>query len=346
MALALKTATTATTPRLQAPQRPASTMVLKLVAPKTAQAILEKQRYPGQRPLRAHHVAHFAQLMALGHFVQGTVVTFAAVGAAEHGWTKAQTYLEDGYHRLAATVQRGGRGQWFWHLTRYVGSMDEVRAVYRSIDRGLMRTMHDLYGAEAAQDPQGWPRTHFRLLGPAVLPLAAGFAQESGFDPLAVRTLLRDSDLRFAMMATWRPEFQDALAAMHGSPKSVRDELLKASPLSIMLVTYRFQPLHARTFWSAVAKDSGLVEGTPPHALLRYLREHQVHKVGPALFQRHIAAAWNAHMAGAPLKQVRTRLTAADAIELAGTPHDGTVVKRYLLPDGQVVQTPQAVDHV
>lgn len=342
MALALKTAKT---PRLLAPQRPVSTTALKLVAPSTAKAILETQRYPGQRPLRAHHVAHFEQLMALGHFVQGTVLTFAAVGAAEDGWTKAQTYLEDGYHRLAATVRRGGRGQWFWHLTRYVGSMAEVHTVYRSIDRGLMRTMHDLYGAEAAQDAQSWPRTHFRVLGSAVLPLAAGFAQEFGFAPLAARALLRDSDLRFALMDTWRPEFQDALAAMHGSPKSVRDELLKASPLSIMLVTYRFQPLHARTFWSAIAKDSGLVEGTPPHTLLRYLREHQVYKVGPALFQRHIAAAWNAHMAGTPLKQVRTSKAATAAIDLAGTPHDGTVVKRYLLPDGRIVQTPEAVDH-
>lgn len=336
-------ATALTTPKtalLRHPQRPKSTMRMALVSPRMAETILTFQRYPGQRLLREHHVAYLDQLMEHGHFQQDTVLAVAEVPAT--ATTEAQSYLVNGYHRLTALARRRGPSQWFWLSTLRVANMDEVRALYRTYDRGLARSLTDLYGSEAAQDPTASPRTHFKLLGSAVLPLAAGFAQEFGFDRLAGRNLLRDSALRFALMEDWRPELQAALADIQG-PRSIRDELIKANTLSIILVTYRFQPLHAGAFWPAIAKDSGLMEGMPAHALLRYLREHQVHKVGPALFQRHIAAAWNASVEGKPLKQVRTPMKATDAMLLAGTPHDGTSTKRYLLPDGTIVHTPQAI---
>ena len=125
-------------------------------------------------------------------------------------------------------------------------------------------------------------------------------------------------------------------------PKATRNLLVRASVLSIALVTYRFQPEMAHDFWPRLARDSGLIEGDPAHTLLRWLRETPARHYDNGSYARHVAAAWNAAYEGRQLFRLLARQPTQPLL-VAGTPHEGNVHKVYLRPTGEVLAAPEAV---
>lgn len=104
-----------------------------------------------------------------------------------------------------------------------------------------------------------------------------------------------------------------------------RKLLLRAGILAVALETYKGDPDYASDFWSSVAKDDGLAEGSPAKALLRYLRNSRAGG-GKMVQIEHIkaaACAWNAYSRGEQIGFLRPN--AMKSFYLLGTKWSGGV---------------------
>jgi hypothetical protein len=320
-----------------APPRPAISTHLQLISPKQARAILETETYPQQRPLRPYQVQYLSGLIARGSLRPGTLISFAVI--------KGTRYLINGQHTLAALGDSRGGPLWLQEEEIRVATLEEAGQLYETYDRNLARSWADLYRADQTLQRYELLPKHLRLLGGAARYLANGFTQHIGFarNRHGARVLmLKDTQVRFALMADWQNEMHN-MARGCVAAKSVRSLLERAPVLSVILVTYRFQPEQAHLFWPKLASDSGLEAGMPAHSLLRFLREMPLRKCDPAGYARSVAAAWNAAFDQRSLFKLQAR-PPAHPILLAGTPHDGTVHKGYLRDDGQVLQVPEPME--
>ena len=314
-----------------APARPPISTHLQLVSPKQAREILQAEAYVGQRPLRPYQVRYLQGLIERGHLRAGTSIAFAVLAGQRH--------LINGQHTLTALGQTSGAPIWLQLEEIRVATLEEVGVLYESYDRNLARSWADLYHADAALQQYELAPKHLSALGAACTPLAIGFqVVDRQFHAHSWAVVLKDAQIRFALMAAWQDEMRNFSASCQG-PGSVRRLLTRGSVLSVALVTYRFQPEAAQQFWPSLARDSGLTEGEPAHSLLRWLRDTPTRRLETAAYQRVVAAAWNAAFQGRQLFKLSGRQP-AQPILIAGTPHDGTVCKRYLTDAGQVLQSP------
>ena len=317
-----------------APPRPKISVHLQLISPKQARAILETETYPQQRPLRPYHVQYLQGLIERGSLRPGTLISFAVL--------ERTRFLINGQHTLAALGQTTSGPLWLQEEEIRVGSLEEAGILYETYDRNLARSWIDLYRADQQFQTYELAPKHLRLLGNCSGLLGIGFQQTTRFDGRPWIAILKDTTVRFALMADWRDEMANFINGCV-APRNVRHLLERAAVLSIALVTYRYQPEAAHLFWPKLASDSGLAAGMPAHTLLRFLRETTTRKLQPEIYTRTVAAAWNAAFAGRELRALHAR-AGTQPILIAGTPHDGTAHKRYLTDAGQVLHVPQAVE--
>jgi hypothetical protein len=325
------------------PPRPPISTHLELVNPTQARDILDKEAYPHQRPQRPYQVQFLRQLMECtcngrpvhSHFRAGTLISFARVGK----YPQAPRYLINGQHTLAALGETTGGPLWLQVEEIVVPDLQTAGVLYETYDRNLARSWNDLYRADVSLQQYALVPKHLAKLGGAIRFLANGFQQAMHMQWRSWETLLKNTHIRFALMADWHQEMHHVVQGQSG-PGSVRTMLQRAAVLSVALVTYRFQPEAAQRFWPAIAADSGLVAGQPTHTLLRFLRETPTRRLEPALYTRHVASAWNAFVQERPLKKLQPG-PASQPLLLLGTPHDGTETKRYLTDEGTVVRQPQ-----
>lgn len=312
--------------------RPKIATHLQLVSPTQAR-LLASQGFPGQRPLRPHHVAYLQGLIERGHFRAGTTVSFAVVGGRK--------YLINGQHTLTALSQTTGGPLWLQLEEIRVDSLAEAGLLYATYDRNLARNWLDLYRSDPSLHALRLPSSRLKYLSAAVNLLADGLQQRTAFaQARPYDGLLRDPQIRFALVAAWESEMLLLLAECQGPP-SVRHLLLRASVLSVALITYRYQPEAAQRFWPCIAADSGLVAGDPAHTVLRFLRETPTRAMDGVIYARLVASGWNAAFTGRSLQHLRGR-HARYPLLLAGTPHDGTAHLCYLTLAGDVVTNPVA----
>ncbi len=321
----------------QNPPRPSITTHLLLVSPKQARDMLSQDAYPQQRPLRPHQVRFLRHLIEHGHFREGTIISFAKCGKAPG----APRYLINGQHTLAALGETTGGPLWLQEEEILVPDLRAAGLLYETYDRNLARSWTDLYQADARLQEYDLAAKHLARLGSVTPYLVTGFAQQfyfTGEDRLA---LLKDTQIRFALMAAWKDEMLNFLRGCHG-PVSIRNVLQRAAVLSVALVTYRYQPEAAHLFWPRMAADSGLTNGQPAHTLLRFLRETPTRRLDSASYTRHVAAAWNAAFDRRALERIQPR-PAARPLLLMGTPHDGHQHYSYLAAEGAVLTQPEPI---
>lgn len=314
--------------------RPKISTHLQLISPKQARAILETETYPQQRPLRPYHIAYLQGLIERGSFRPGTLISFGVIDGTR--------YLVNGQHTLAALGQTTGGPLWLQEEEIRVETLEEVGMLYESYDRNLARSWADLYNADLQLQQYELIPKHLRLLGNCMSFLAVGFQQTTRFDGRPWLAILKDTSVRFRLMAAWKDEMHNFANGCKG-PRSVRSCLERAAVLSVILVTYRYQPEAAHLFWPKVASDSGLEKGMPGHTLLRFLRETTTRRIDPALYCRSVAATWNAAFERRELRSIHA-CTPGQPMLIQGTPHDGNTHKRYLTDAGKVVQMPIDVE--
>jgi hypothetical protein len=318
------------------PLKPAHRTTDEFFTPADAVRLLAETPFERQRPLNELKVAEQLHYLVTGHLRPCTTITLACVNG--------RRYLVNGQHTLTALSRWRGAGYWLSVEVYTVRSEEQVAELYKTFDRQRIRTLPDLYRADARYDTYGLARKELVKLGAAVPVVARGFRTDVFASQGYWYALLKDFHVRDALIGSWAPAMREVQAALGGARNPVRNHLLRASVLSVMLVTYRHGAAAAGTFWPQVAADSGLVSGTPTHTLSRWLWEHTARQHNPADAQRYVASAWNAHVGQRPLKQLRLERQADQPILLAGTPHDGRAHYGYLGKDGQVWQEPRAVE--
>lgn len=313
-------------------RRPVHRTFDAFLSPDDATAILTKERYERQRPLRPHKIREQGHLLATGHLRPCTPLSFALYGD--------RRYLVNGQHTLAALQAWDGPGYWFTIEEFTVTREADIATLYTTYDGHLGRTLADRYLATGHSDAYGLSPTQINRLGGAVPILAQGFAQRSYHSYETFAPLLRDFQIRDALIADWSPEMVYLMTSCEGN-RLERRYLLRASVLAVALVTQRYQPASAQRFWPALVANSGLIKETPAHTLLDWFRRYDVRKYAPEVYQRYVATAWNAHYETRPLKalHVPTR-KGSEPIVLAGTPHTGKETVGYLTLAGDVVHDP------
>lgn len=312
----------------------------RLVSPAEAHALLAQTEYPFQRPLRWYQVAFLNKLIEHRQLREGTTITFTVYRRT------GQRYCINGRHTLTALAQSTGRPYLLQFEEYPVDTDEEVSRLYQSYDRNLSRSWKDLYWADATlHHLDDVPPSLLEKLGGVTRLLATGFVHLAGTRRQPWDYLLKNPAFRFRLMYDWVAEMRQMQAALSGATTSTRRQLLRASVLAVALITYRFQPQRAPAFWSRLARDSGLSEGEPAWALLRYLREFGTRHIEPATYQRTVAAAWNLYYNGRPVRKLQPRPLTLPLL-LLGTPHDGLQPYGYLGPDGEISHEPRPLSEL
>lgn len=306
-----------------------------LVSPAEARELLAQTAYPFQRPLRSYQVAFLRTLIAHRQLREGTTISFTVFRRT------GQRYCINGRHTLTALAQSTGRPYLLQVEEYQVDTEEEVSRLYQSFDRNLSRSWKDLYRADATlHQTNDVPPTLLEKLGGVTTLLANGFVHTTGARRWRWEYLLKNPQVRFRLIYDWIDEMHQMQAALSGAATTTRRQLLRASVLAPALITYRFQPQRGHAFWSRLARDSGLSEGEPEWALLRYLREFGTRQIEPATYQRTVAAAWNLFYNERPVRKLQPRPLTLPLL-LLGTPHDGTRPYGYLGPDGEISHEPR-----
>jgi hypothetical protein len=147
-----------------------------------------------------------------------------------------------------------------------------------------------------------------------------------------------DAERRAEFIIDWVQEGREWIRCFSSS-RSRFVSYITASPVTaVALVALRFQPAKAMAFFTAMAHDNALEQGSPAKTLHDWVLETRVREMAEHHYARHVAAGWNAHYEGRTL----TRIVVRDLnlpIRILGTPFTGKQ-PHGPLPD-EVMRRPQ-----
>lgn len=288
----------------------------ELITPEIAADWLDRYRYSGQRAISAHLVNLYAQQMRLGLWAP-TTIDFALVGTLR--------LLVNGYHRLEA-IKKSGLAISLPIQVHRCRSMEEVRNLYGRLDRGKPRSVFEAIGAGEFHADLGLTPEQLRRLVSAGPLIMGGFGSRYiAGNALASRSI----DVRRSFARDWAPSMQQFVAAVARCPNQIRNLLTSSAVLGVALVSLRYRPEKAQEFWRSIALNDALRRGSPEHTLLNYIHNNRVNRIGPVIYSRGVAFAWNAAYEGRALSYIRMP-DPATPINIRGTPYDG---RRLIIPD-------------
>lgn len=278
------------------------------VGPELADLWLDTRYWNGNRPLRTSHVAYLVDEMLADTF-----------GSAEVAFvhTPNGIRLVNGQHTLNAIIKSGRVVR--CTVTEFFGEVeDDVSLVYSRMDRGIIRRKGDVLHACNMPERLGLPCSWTKVLNRAVVVIMDGFGEKGG-----VRHA-RSYDLGMDLMKEWVKETNLLHECAAGSDKHTLATLHRAAVMAAALVTLRFKPKEAATFWKRVAANDGLSAGQPDHKLVWWLAHTPVRAQGNPVQARAVAACWNAWIEGRSLDKLYADKTRP--IRFVGTPYTGKEV--------------------
>jgi hypothetical protein len=288
-----------------APSQWRVTSEVTLVNPETARLWRATKHFDRQRILSPENIERLSYEMRKGRFIPGTQVYICAIPDGEE-------VIVNGNHTLEA-ICHCGIAQLLTATTHPVADVDEAGLLYAVFDSHKRRTLMDSMRAAGVSHNSAMVRN----FGAAVTCIIAGFRQGAQGAVIPHADVIRKMD-----------DYSDAIADFEEIASLCTKEcasLLKRAPiLAICLETLRYQPVWAREFWSAIARDSGLCEGMPEHTLLRYLRNNATSQ-NRTYWARATALAWNAKFKNAQILQLNVE--GLKKFTILGTPHENGVVK-------------------
>lgn len=302
------------------------------ISPQLAGEWLAKRPFLRQRTLRANHVLALAAMMTRGYLRPSTTIDFASLDG--------QYLLVNGQHTLTAIV-RCGLTQKLLVTYTFCRTMADVKALYATHDRGLLRTTRDSYAAFDLAREMGIAQQHVDELGAAMVPLAGGFTELLSTSNYAQAVFHRDFSIRQALMWQWKDEACLFFNNRPSGRKSVTKLLGRAAVVAVGLVTYRYQPQLAEPFWHGVLLEEG-AGNDPIRRLFVFLQDAPVQRYPRDEYPRYIAAAWNAYMQQKNLVNwhVKKRVGSRPFITILGTPYTGNKTLYYMDRSGIVLDNP------
>lgn len=263
---------------------------------KKAFEILELGEFPGDRPLREGHVEYLQDAMRRGTF-RPELVKIITTKCAETG----VVYRMNGQHCCWAIARFGKPIEYEVDLVHYnAATMDDVRMLYASIDRGSPRTKGNVITAYL----QG--TAEFMEVKPKTLKvLPAGYAmyrweskherRRHDGDALALLLRIEDNELVSKVCS-----FLDQLKPIdHG-------HMFRAPVVAALCYTFARARERSQEFWTAVASGEGFSAGDPRNKLRTALLQYTVgqgpggrndrRRISSESMLRICLHAWNAWM--------------------------------------------------
>lgn len=287
------------------------THVRRMVTPEEARLWLQDNRYPYQRRLSEPRVKEFITYLENGEWSLDTI-RFHEVG--ETGWKR---YLSDGQHRLTA-VDRWGKPAPFIVRTDRVLTMDQLRSDYGNIDTPKLRTIQDILPGTGLSEISSLSDTQLSRVASAVRLIGAEFRT---IQAQRERVKFRSNTYLIEQMKHWVSEASRFYTAIDGATPGLRAPLQTQPVLSVALVTFRYQPEKADSFWTRVAQNDGLCRGEAEWLLNDFVRGPNRQRKDATFTSRYIAGCWNAFFRGRPANSVKPVREAP--IKIDGTPWKG-----------------------
>ena len=276
------------------------------VSPETARTWRATKHFDRQRTLSPDNIARLSHEMQKKRFVPGTQIYICAFPDGEE-------VIINGNHTLEA-ICHCGIPQLLTVTTHSVADIDEAGLIYAVFDNHKKRSLADsMTAAGIGRDPKTT-----RVFGAGVACIICGFRHSGGVRAISHVDIIEEMDKYTGAIE----DFEELTASC---TKECVSFLRRAPSLALCLETLKYQPAVAKDFWGTLAKDSGLCEGMPEHALLRYFRNNASSQ-NRTYWARASASAWNAKFKGAQITQLRVE--GLKKFTILGTPHENDIVKR------------------
>lgn len=282
----------------------------RIIGPDLAERVLTEAPYEGQRKTEEHHVALLADMMRRGKWTKGSQIAFARVGD--------RLYLVNGKHRMHSVIA-SGRDIEFQVLIVDVQTMEEVAALYYHFDvAARARSTSDILRAVGGTEMHGLSKAMAKSLYSA-----AGLISNRLVWPHYLRDPIkaRSVDHRLDAMKPWWALAKQFETITEDADRNLRVRLRRPGTVGVGLLTLKYQPDKAVTFWAGVAQNDGLRKGDPRHALVFDIL-NRVLASGTSMQGVIVpCAAWNAWFEGKSITHIKVTSTATP--RLLGTPFDG-----------------------
>jgi len=255
------------------------------------------------RNIRESHVNYLAEEMTRGMFGSATI---AFADCKENG----RRFIVNGNHTLRAIVKSGVT----LYLTNEINecdTMEQVRHLYATYDKNLLRSRADSLRAYHADDTLNILQTDVKVLASAVSFMFQVFGG-------AHYRRMPDS-LVLEEMKEWATPYGHLLVAI-GRGKPWFNRIAKRSVLTVALVSMRHQRAMAFPFWQSVVTGAGLARHAPALRLRDYLLEANIRGQGNDALDmaKAVAYCWNKHYNNERIVQMKVPYD--KPLEIAGAP--------------------------
>jgi hypothetical protein len=302
----------------------------QVISPSLAHTILLKEMYEGERHLNQSYARQYGLAIRNEDFREGTLISFCV-------W-QDRRYLINGQHTLTGIVL-ADRSYLLGIEEIRVDRYEDIAVWYSKYDRVNLRTLEDNYHAHNLQAQVQLNKGQTSQLGGCLPSLASGFEYVSKTQG-SLRMYVANPDMRMAFIREWRDEAESFFRDIKGAPGRMNGNLRRGPVMALALVTYRYTGADAAEFWHAVAMDDRLAKNDIRKRLHMFVRISKVGEFAPYIFSRYMASAWCAAWEDRTPQSIVAQ-PAHLPIRIAGTPHTGEKVLRYISPQGDVLPDPQ-----
>lgn len=293
---------------------------LECVTPETAERYLKLCAFAHQRPVRINRVNEYAEYMRKGEWQALSVLQFAVVGNTQ--------YLLDGQHRLQAVIA-SQHPQTFLIVSERMESAERAALRYAAIDTGMNRTVGDAMRVLGLAEEVDIAESYLRYIDAAAKFLVAGCEDAKIHSSRRDQYMAKSRTAIAERIREWAPYARRYMQCYEGKrnwSRGIFVPIVSRAFFAIGLATFRYQPLKAQMFWSAVMRGEGLTANSPEYQC----RELAVERLGSrgtrgdaVLTARRVAACWNYFFDDkAFMDKVRARREDLP-IFIAGTPWKG-----------------------
>jgi hypothetical protein len=292
------------------------------INPEIADCYLNRHRYEYQRRPDPAHIIRLVRAMKNGEFEPDNIIL-----ASVQGDPKRQ-YLIDGQHRMHAIIDSGVTLQ-FPVEERVYDTLESLQAAYYRIGNGRPKTA--IEGLPVKEMMERWEVAEYEMKRISAATLAI-HQQFKGRATREDRAEERSPDLRFRLLEEWGPVAADYFAAISEAPTDMKSFMGMKGVLSVAMVTFRYSPDKAPSFWRKAAMNDRLEYGSPEHSLVRIvtrqsetakrIRSHREGGREWAVMARMVASCWNYHFDGRQFSKL-VMPDAGKPILIKGSPFKG-----------------------
>jgi len=276
-----------------------------LLGPEEARYIRDNHHFDRQRKISRSNVERLSHEIRAGRLIPGMQIYLCVM-------PDGSMVLVNGNHTCEA-IADAGIPQPITMTKMNVADLDEAGRIYAVFDTQKARSWIDSLKATGAADDIMSSAVAMRVLS------AIG-AIENKFDQAGRARVAQSRIDRFEKMSEYTQTVELVVAAAVGGQIDTKRFLYRSPILSVVLVTFRYQPSLAAEFWRDFLLDDGLRAGMPAKALLSYLRNNRLYGPdGRKLQSRAAALAWNAHFDGRDIDHVKPN--SFTSFNIKGTPY-------------------------